>query len=459
MRKFDVDLFVIGAGSGGVRASRIAASHGARVALAEEYRVGGTCVIRGCVPKKLLVYASRYRQELQSAASYGWAGAGGTFDWSTLQQNVADEVARLESVYSKNLEKAGVELLHGRARLQDAHTVLVEGRARPITAERILISTGARPSVPADLPGVEYALTSDDVFTLPEMPKRIVIGGGGYIAVEFAGIFSQLGAETRLVHRADRILRGFDEGLREGLDRAYRKIGIKFSTGVTLVGITKRGDTLEVRLSDGETIETDAVLLATGRTPNSANLGLDGAGVDLDKDGGICVDADFRTTAPSVFAVGDVTNQVQLTPVAIHDGHAFADSQFGKKHVVRRSPLVPSAVFSTPEAASVGLTEHAAALTVPDLKVFQTSFRPMRQGFAKMDTEFFAKILVDGATDKVLGVHLLGEGAAEMIQLVGVAMTAGATKSDFDRTLAVHPTIAEELVTMRTPSPRRGGQG
>jgi glutathione reductase (NADPH) len=451
MKKFDVDLFVIGAGSGGVRAARIAASHGAKVALAEEYRVGGTCVIRGCVPKKLMVYASRYKQEFNSAAAYGWRNASARFDWPTLQENIAAEVARLESIYKRNLNQAGVELLNSRAVVEGPHTVKLAGSGKSISAERILVSTGAKPHFPSNIPGGDYAITSNDVFNLREMPKRIIVIGGGYIAVEFAGIFGNLGAVTRIIHRGEKVLRGFDEDLRDGIQRAYTSLGISLSLGQTIEKIVRQPDGLLVTLSGGEVLETDAVLVATGRTPNTSGLGLEAAGVALDADGGVKVDAVFRTTVPSIFAVGDVTNQIQLTPVAIREGHAFADQQFGKKEVQSRTPLVPSAVFSSPEIASVGLSEEAARARFAHLQVFRSSFRPMKQAFSAGDAEFIAKLLVDGDTDQVVGAHLLGEGAAEMIQLIGVAMSAGVTKLDFDRTLAVHPTIAEELVTMRTP--------
>jgi len=455
VKRFDVDLFVIGAGSGGVRAARIAATHGARVAVAEEYRVGGTCVIRGCVPKKLFVYASRYAQEFAGAAGYGWRVDAPRFDWATLQANVSAEVARLEAIYRNNLEKAGVELLNGRAVLEDAHTVRIIDSGKRFTAGRILVATGARPDFPAEIPGAEYALTSNDVFQLREMPKRILIVGGGYIAVEFAAVFANLGAQTTLAHRGDRLLRGFDADLGDGLAQAYRDAGIDVLLGHRIARMEQRPSGFTVHLADGSMRGVDAVLLATGRRPNSEGLGLEEAGIDIDADGRIRVDAEFRTSVPSIFAVGDVTNRVQLTPVAIREGHAFADRQFGNSDAHAAIPAVPSAVFSTPEIASVGLSEEAAYASLARVHVFESGFKPMKQAFSGKSERFFAKLVVDGDTDKVVGAHLMGEGAAEMIQLIAVAMSAGATKADFDRALAVHPTIAEELVTMRAPARSR----
>ncbi|HEY4541444.1 MAG TPA: glutathione-disulfide reductase [Noviherbaspirillum sp.] len=461
-KRFDVDLFVVGAGSGGVRAARIAASYGARVAIAEEDRVGGTCVIRGCVPKKFFVYASRFAHEFSEAPGYGWHIGTPQFDWPTLQANIARELTRLEAIYRSNLEKAGAELVSGRAVLEDGHTVRLVESGKRITAERILIATGARPHVPTEIAGFEHALVSDDVFNLPDMPKRILIVGGGYIAVEFAGVFAGLGAQTTLVHRGKRLLSGFDTDLGDRLAQAYRSdnggdIDLLLESSVTR--IERKSAALTVHLADDATREVDAVLLATGRVPNTAGLGLEAAGVAVDPAGRIQTDDTFRTSAVSVFAVGDVANRTNLTPVAIREGHAFADREFGKKDVRDVIPAVPSAVFSTPEIASVGLTEEEAWTKLPTLHVFQSDFKPMKHAFGPRGERFFAKLLVDGESDKVVGVHLMGEGAGEMIQLVAVAMSAGATKADFDRTLAVHPTIAEELVTMRTPSRSKLAQG
>lgn len=450
MAQFDVDLFVIGAGSGGVRAARIAAEHGAKVKIAEVSRVGGTCVIRGCVPKKLLVYASRMKHEFASAQGFGWT-VSATHDWATLHNGINAELDRLEGIYRRNLNKAGVEIIDSHARIAGPNAVYLEATGETISAKRILISTGARPRMPDDFPGAEHCINSDAVFTLETMPKRILIVGGGYIGLEMAGIFHNLGAQTMLVHRGDKLLRGFDEDLRDGVEEAYRAAGIELLVQNAISKIEKNAQGYTVHLSSGGVREADCVLFSAGRLPNTKGLGLEEHGITLAENGGIDIDDLFQTSVPSIYAVGDVTNRVQLTPVAIREGHAFADREFGSGKMRAATPTVPSAVFSTPELASVGLTEKEAREKYPQLNVFKTRFRPMKEAFSNQDAPFFGKLLVDGATDKVVGAHLLGESAGEMIQLVAVALTAGATKADFDNTLAVHPTIAEELVTMRTP--------
>ncbi len=449
MAGYDVDLFVIGAGSGGVRAARIAAGHGASVMVAEEDRVGGTCVIRGCVPKKILVMASRYADDLEAAASFGWT-VGARFDWQTLIRNKDTEIARLEGLYRTNLEKAGVTIVASRAVVEDAQTVRILTTGARIRAGRILIATGGY-AVRDGFPGAEHAITSNEAFHLAQAPKRILVIGGGYIALEFAGIFARLGSEVTLVHRRDKLLRGFDEDVRLAVTESYEKSGIRLALEKTVKRLDKVGARLVATLSDGSEIEIDQVLNATGRKPNTDGLGLREAGVALDDNGAVVVDAFSRSSVPSIFAVGDVTGRANLTPVAIREGHAFADTEFGGKEVKVNHALIPTAVFSTPEIGTVGLTEADARKTHAHIDIYMTSFRPMRAAFSGRDQKMLMKLIVDKASDKVLGVHIVGPEAGEMIQLAGVAMTMGATKSDFDRTIAVHPTAAEELVTMRTP--------
>ncbi|WP_432722051.1 glutathione-disulfide reductase [Jeongeupia wiesaeckerbachi] len=447
----EVDLFVIGGGSGGVRAARIAAGHGARVAIAEEANFGGTCVNRGCVPKKLLVYASRYRGDFDEAAAFGWQVGETPFDWATLIANKDKEIARLESAYRNNLDKAGVAIHAQRAVLDDAHTLRLADGQR-IRAGKILIATGGRPYRGPAFEGQELAITSDEAFHLSELPRRIVIVGGGYIAVEFAGIFAGLGAETTLVHRGDRLLRGFDTELADELANAYGRNGIGLRFGATVKRIVREAGGLALTLSDGSVAHADVVMLCTGRRPYTGGLGLDNAGVALAPSGAIVVDAASRTNVPSVFAVGDVTDRVNLTPVAIREGHAFADREFGGAPRPIDYALIPTAVFSTPELGTVGLPEAAARERYPQLKVFRTGFRTMRSAFCGGEDRMLMKLLVDGATDRIVGVHVLGDAAAEMIQLAGVAMTAGVTKAQFDMTMALHPSAAEELVTLRQAS-------
>jgi glutathione reductase (NADPH) len=451
MQPFDVDLFVIGGGSAGVRAGRIAAGYGARVMLAEEFRVGGTCVIRGCVPKKLLVYASRFSDEFEDAAGFGWSAPEPRFDWPTLIRNKDAEIARLESIYRANLDKAGVEIVDTRAVIEDAHTVrLVKSSAR-VRARHILVAVGAHPTLEPRIPGGELGITSNEIFHLERFPERILVIGGGYIAVEFAGVFAGLGSEVTLLHRGDKLLRGFDEDVRDALGEAYGKRGIRLALGRTVERLDRTAGAIAATLSDGSRIDIDTVLVATGRRPNTAGLGLDTAAVAVDDIGAIPVDGYSQTVTPSIYAVGDVTNRANLTPIAIREGHAFADTVFGGRPTMVDHSLIPTAVFSTPEIGVIGCSEAAARQRYGDIDVYKTSFRPMKATLSGRDERTLLKLLVDRATDRVLGVHIVGHDAGEMIQLAGVAVTMGATKADFDRTIAVHPTAAEELVTMRTP--------
>jgi glutathione reductase (NADPH) len=451
MSIFDVDLFVIGAGSGGVRAARVAAGYGARVMVAEEYRVGGTCVIRGCVPKKLMVYASRFADDFEEAAGFGWTVSEPRFDWATLIANKDKEIARLEGVYRSNLEKAGVEIIDSRAVIVDAHSVRSVNTDEVIRARYILVAVGAHPVLEPPIPGGELGITSNEVFQLEKQPERILVVGGGYIAVEFAGIFSGLGSEVTLLHRGDRLLRGFDDDVRDALGAAYAERGIDLALGHTITRLDRTGQEIVAALSDGTTRTVDQVLVATGRRPNTARLGLENAGVVTDAVGAITVDAYSQSLIPSIYAVGDVTNRAALTPIAIREGHAFADTVFGGRPTMVDHSIIPTAVFSTPEIGVVGCTEATARALYGDIDVYKTSFRPMRATLSGSADRVLMKLIVDKASDKVVGVHIVGHDAGEMIQAVGIAVTMGATKADFDRTIAVHPTAAEELVTMRTP--------
>lgn len=448
----DYDLVVIGGGSGGVRAARVAAGYGARVAIAEEYRLGGTCVIRGCVPKKLMVYAGRFRDEFEDAAGYGWDVGTPTFDWTRLAANRNGEVARLERIYRSLLDGSKVEIIDGRVTLAGPNAVRLAGSERTISADKILVAVGAHPTMEPPIPGGELAITSNEVFELDRLPPRILVVGGGYIAVEFAGVFAGLGSHTTLLHRGDRLLRGFDDDVRDALGVAYRERGIALALGATLLRIERQDGALAATLSDGRVLVVDQVLVATGRRPNTKTLGLEAAGVTPDAIGAIPVDAYSQTAVPSIYAVGDVTNRANLTPVAIREGHAFADTVFGDKPSAVDHALIPTAVFSTPEIGTVGHGEEAARrLHGEDVVIFKASFRPLKATVSGRGEKTLMKIVVQGSTDRVLGVHVVGHDAGEMIQLAGVAMTMGATKADFDRTIAVHPTAAEELVTMRTP--------
>jgi glutathione reductase (NADPH) len=449
MADHDVDLFVVGAGSGGVRAARIAAGYGASVMVAEEYRVGGTCVIRGCVPKKLLVYASRYADDFEDAAGYGWTVAEPAFDWTKLIANKDREIARLELAYIATLERAGVKIVRSRAVLEDAHTVRLAATGESVRAKNVLVATGAAPHLGAEIAGLEHVISSNEAFHLEQLPARILIQGGGYIALEFAGIFNGLGSEVTLVYRGDNILRGFDNDVREHLRSEMERRGIKIITRQTVVAVEKVEHGYCVDLSDRRSFMVDRVMFATGRRPNVSGFGLEAAGVKLAKNGGIAVDEFSRTSVPHIYAIGDVTNRVNLTPVAIREGHAFADTVFGGKPTAVDHANVPTAVFSEPEVGAVGMTEAQACERFAKVDIYKTSFRPMKMSLAGRDTRAFFKLVVDGETDRVLGCHIVGPDAAEMIQLVTVAVKMKATKADLDATMALHPTAAEELVTMR----------
>src|SRR5215470_10359342 len=452
----EVDLFVIGGGSGGVRAARIAANYGAKVMIAEEYRVGGTCVIRGCVPTKLMVYASRFSHDFADAAGYGWNIAPPSFDWATLIANKDKEIARLETAYTSNLEKAGVEVIKSRAAFEDAHTVRLAATGAHVSAEHILIATGAQPFHGHLIPGIEHVISSNEAFHLPALPPRILIQGGGYIAVEFAGIFAGLGSAVTLIYRGTNILRGFDDDVRTHLRAEMERRGIAIMTGDTVAGVERTGDAFTVVLAGGKRIEVDRVMFATGRRPHIAGLGLDAVGVRLAENGGIAVDELSRTSVPHIYAVGDVTNRVNLTPVAIREGHAFADSVFGGRPTRVDHTNVPSAVFSEPEVGVVGLTETQARERHARIDIYKSTFRPMKATLSGRETRVMMKLVVEGSGGRVLGCHIVGEGAAEMVQMVAIAIKMGATKADFDATMALHPTAAEELVTMRTPTARYG---
>ena len=450
---YDFDLYVIGAGSGGVRASRIAAGHGARVAICEDYRVGGTCVIRGCVPKKLLVYGSKFAHEFDDAAAYGWTFGEPVHSWSTLRDNVNKEVDRLNGVYIHMLQSSKVQLQMGRGRLMDRHTVEVAGKY--VTADKILICTGARPVIPP-IPGAEFAITSNEAFHLPDpLPRRITIVGGGYIAVEFAGIFNGLGCEVDLVLRRDRVLRGFDEETRSFVHTEISQSGIRMRTETEIASIEATGGKAPYTLTTQheDSFETDLVMYATGRAPNTADLGLEKVGVKLDKAQAIAVDEWSKTTADNIWAVGDVTNRINLTPVALMEGHCFADTEFGKRKRKADHRDVPSAVFSQPELATVGLTEEEARRTLGEVRIFTSAFRPMRNTVSGVTGRTFMKLVVEAATDRVVGCHMVGDDAAELIQGLAVAVKAGATKAHFDSTVGIHPTAGEEFVTMRTARP------
>jgi glutathione reductase (NADPH) len=451
MSDYDVDLFVVGGGSGGVRAARIAAQHGARVMLAEEYRVGGTCVIRGCVPKKLLVYASRFRADFEDATGYGWTVPRWSFDWPALIANKDREIARLETAYTMTLEKAGVAVIKSRAVVADPHSVLLAD-GRRVRAAHILIATGGVPTYGDPIPGIEHAISSNEAFYLRKFPQHVLIQGGGYIALEFAGIFAGLGAHVAVVYRGDNILRGFDDDVRAHVRMNMERHGIKIVTGCKVTAIAPMGGRFSVRLSTGFEQTADCVIFATGRAPNVAGLGLEAAGVEVEKSGHVVVDAYLRTRIPSIYAIGDVTNRINLTPVAIREGAAVAETLFGGKPTKVDHTNIPTAVFSDPEVGVVGLTETQARSRFARTDIYRAMFRPMKAALSGRDTTVLIKLVVDGTTDRVAGCHIVGEGAAEMIQMAAIAVKMGATKADFDATMALHPTTAEEVVTLRTKS-------
>jgi glutathione reductase (NADPH) len=444
----DFDLIVIGAGSGGVRAARVAAAYGARVAIAEEHKVGGTCVIRGCVPKKLLVYGAHFAEDLDDAAMFGWDVPTKRFDWPTLRDNVLSEVSRLNKAYTETLTNHGVTIFHERATLTGPNSVKLAG-GKEISAEKILIATGARPVMPS-IEGIEHAISSNEVFHLDKLPKRIVIAGGGYIANEFAGIFHQFGSHVTLVNRTDVILRHYDQQLVDRLIQISLRKGIDFKFHATIDKAERRDDgSLHIAMTGCDDIEADQLLFATGRKPNTEGMGLKEVGVELGESGQVKVDADNRSSVPSIFAVGDVTDRIQLTPVAIREGQAFADTFFGKKpHQVDYS-CIPSAVFSHPPLAGVGLTEGAARNKLGTVKSYTSDFRAMKNVLAGRDERSLYKIVVDGETDEIVGIHMIGPDAPEILQAAVVAVKAKLKKADFDETVALHPTMAEELVLMR----------
>jgi glutathione reductase (NADPH) len=448
MAQFDYDLFVIGAGSGGVRASRIAASHGARVAVAEEHRVGGTCVIRGCVPKKLLVYGSHFAEDLSDAQRFGWNTEGATFDWNILRDNVAAEVNRLEGLYGQTLGNNKIEVFRERAVVTGPNNVQLSS-GRSISAAYILIATGAWPSVPV-IPGAGHGITSNEVFSLPELPKRAVIAGGGYIANEFAGIFNELGVKVNLVTHGDRVLRSYDDEIVDRLVEISKHKGIDIRFNFGFKSIVKQDDgSLLIESTVGETIETDLLLWAIGRTPHSTGLGLEGIGVELGKDGAVIVGDDNRTNIPSIYAVGDVTNRVQLTPIAIREGHAFADSVFGNSPRKVNYECIPTAVFSNPPIASVGMTEAEARAQFDDVKIYKSDFRAMKNVLADRNERALYKMIVAGPRETVIGLHLIGPDSGEILQAAAIAVKAKLTKQDFDDTVALHPSMSEELVLMK----------
>jgi len=454
MAKYDYDFFVIGAGSGGVRAARIAAGHGARVGVAEEWHLGGTCVNVGCVPKKLLVYASHFAEEFEDAGGFGWTVGERSFSWSRLIENKNAEITRLNGVYRRLLDGAGVRIHEARATFADPHTIAVGGET--VTAERILVATGGRPTVP-DVPGREHVITSNDAFFLDTLPKRIVIVGGGYIAVEFAGIFHGLGSRVTQLYRGPLFLRGFDDDLRECLAEEMIKKGIDLRFNSVVEDISREdgesGPRYLVDLADRETIEADLVMYATGRHPNTDSLGLDKAGVETDAGGAVVIGRSWQSSVPHIYAIGDVTDRIQLTPVAIAEGHALADALFGPRGREVSYDDVPSAVFSKPNLATVGLTESEARRMHAGIDVYKSAFKPMKHTLSGRDERTLMKLIVERATDRVIGIHMIGPEAGEIIQGLAVAMKAGATKAQFNATIGIHPTAAEEFVTMRTPEP------
>ncbi|WP_299620910.1 glutathione-disulfide reductase [Pelagibius sp.] len=450
MAGYDYDLFVIGGGSGGVRGARMAAATGARVGIAESYRYGGTCVIRGCVPKKLLSYASHFHEDFEDAAGFGWSLPEPSFDWARLIANKDKEIDRLEGIYQQLLNGAGVDIHNGHARLLDAHRVEV-GEA-VFSAETILIATGGSPTFPME-PGWEHGISSNEAFHLEDLPKRVVIAGGGYIAVEFAGIFNGLGSRVTQIYRGPQILRGFDDDVRNTLAAEMTKKGIEIIVETVIDRVEKREHDLLLHLSDGSTLETDLVMAATGRKPNVANLGLETAGVELDERGAVKVDAYSRTTAENIYAVGDVTDRIALTPVAIQEAMAFVDTVYRGTPRAMDHADVPSAVFSHPPVSTVGLTELQAREKHGALDIYRSTFRPLKHTLSGRDEKTMMKLIVERAGQKVVGVHMVGLDAPEIVQGMAVAIKAGATKQIFDATVGIHPTAAEEFVTMREPVP------
>ncbi|WP_291992486.1 glutathione-disulfide reductase [Candidatus Accumulibacter sp. ACC003] len=449
MKDHDYDLFVIGAGSGGVRAARMAAAFGARVAVAEDRYLGGTCVNVGCVPKKLYVYAAEFGKAFKDARNFGWDSHTPGFDWATLRDNKKTEIARLNAIYDNLLAGVDAEVINGRARIVDAHTVAVG--EQHFTAEKILIATGGWPHIP-EFPGSENAISSNEVFDLERFPERLAIVGGGYIAVEFAGIFNGLGARVSQLYRGPLFLRGFDADIRAHAAQEIRKTGVDLRFEVNVQSITPRADGLHVQLTDGTTIAVDAVLYATGRKANLQGLGLENVRVNISDAGTIDVDDDFRSSEPSIFAIGDVTGGIELTPVALAEGMSFARRQFGGVEKAVDYDFIPTAVFCQPNIGTVGFTEDEARARFGRLRVFKSTFKPMKHTISGRDEKTFMKLIVDQASDRVVGAHMMGPDAGEIMQGIAIAMRAGATKALFDTTIGIHPTAAEEFVSMREAS-------
>ncbi len=459
MAEYDYDLFVIGAGSGGVRAARLASELGRRVGIAEEYRIGGTCVIRGCVPKKLLVYGSRYGGEIEDARGFGWTCEALRFDWPTLIHNVRREVDRLNGVYTRTLENAGVDRFLTRATVEGPHSVKLADRDAPISAKYILVATGSHPSMP-DVPGAEHLISSNECFQLEALPDSIVIIGAGYIGMEFASIFAGLGVAVTVLYRGDQVLRGFDMDLRDGLAEAMRDRGVDLRMDTDVAAIEKADVGYRVMLKDGGSVSAALVMAATGRTPNTTGLGLQKAGVELGWNGHVVVDEYSKSSVDSIYAVGDVTDRANLTPVAIREGTAFIETVFENKPTAVSYEFIPTAVFSEPEIGTVGLSEEQAREMYRVIDIYKSSFRPMRATISGRAEKVLMKIVIDAETDKVLGVHILGPDAAEIVQMAAIALRLGVTKAQFDSTMALHPSVAEELVTMRhkweAPAPIKG---
>jgi glutathione reductase (NADPH) len=456
MAEYDYDLFVIGAGSGGVRAARLAALMGKRVAIAEEDRVGGTCVVRGCVPKKFMVYASEFSAMFKEAEGYGWSKIESTFDWPAFLAAKDVEIGRLSGIYASNIAKAGADLVHAKARLLDAHTVELVGKNKTVTADIILIATGGRVSIPTDLEGIEHAITSNEAFHLPQPPKSIMVVGGGYIAVEFAGIFNGLGIDTTLVYRGPNILRGFDEDVRSHVSEEIEKRGVRLMVGTQHEKIEKIDGGYINHMDNGVKCQTEAVMFATGRMPYVEGLGLDKAGVVLNDKGAIAVDEFSRTNVPNIYAVGDVTDRINLTPVAIREAAAFVQTVFEGRPTSFDHEMVATAVFCQPPVGCVGLTETEARHAHKKIDIYLTRFRPMKEVFYGAQEKVLMKLVVDGETDRILGCHIVGPEAPEMIQMAAIAVKLGVTKAQWDNTCALHPTMAEELVTIREKRPDMG---
>ncbi|MBL4802823.1 MAG: glutathione-disulfide reductase [Emcibacter sp.] len=448
---YDYDFFVIGAGSGGVRASRMAATYGANVAICEDYRVGGTCVIRGCVPKKLFVYASEYSSHFKDSKGFGWAGADQNFDWPALISAKDTEIDRLNGLYNQTLQSHNVEVIQARGRLVDAHTIELtsaEGK-RTVTAGKILIATGGWPQMP-DIPGIEHAITTNEAFHLEKLPRRMAIVGGGYIAVEFAGIFNGMGVEMHLLYRGEQILRGFDRDISDKLNEEMGKKDVDVRVHTNVTAITKTDEGLSLTLTDGSILAVDEVMFATGRVPNSKNMGLEDLGVEMQTNGAIIIDENYKTSVDNIFAVGDVTGKIQLTPVAIKEGAALAATQFNDTPTLVDYENIPTAVFSQPSIGTVGMSEEEAREKFgDDIQVFKSEYRSMKFTLSGRPERSLMKMIVQISTDKVIGVHIIGPDSAEIIQGIAIAMKCGATKAQFDSTLAVHPSSAEEFVLMK----------